>query len=251
MTTKPASNISIIVATFNSGLTLETCLSSIKNQTFAANVYIADGGSTDQTMNIVSRYADIVTHAFSEKDNGVFDAWNKALKFVSTDWVMFLGSDDWLDDECFLEKMACHVDKYKSSPDVGYLIPIVEVCSGKVVLRTDNTNFVPEIRPHFMPFTQTGTVHRYDMFSDVGKYDSEFKIAGDYEFFNRTFDKYKAVNVGDCVVKMSEGGLSNSVKARKLLLDEQCRIYSRYKIKLSLSYWLYHFLKRQYYKFCG
>lgn len=251
MTIKPTSNISIIIATYNSAKTLKACLDSIQGQTLSANVYIADGGSSDDTMSIVKNYPDMIAHAISEKDNGVFDAWNKALDFVATDWVMFLGSDDWIDDSQYLEKMSHYIEKYSASADVGYLVPVVEVCLDGAVLRTDNTNAVPDVRPHFMPFTQTGAIHRTEMFRRLGKYDCNFKIAGDYEFFNRTFDHYKAVNISDCVVQMGEGGLSNSVKARVKLLTEQKTIYSRYKIDLPIMYRLYHFLKCKYYSFRG
>jgi len=53
-------SISIITPTYNSAKTLTSCLESIKNQDFPGEIeiIIADGGSTDSTLEIAGKYTD-------------------------------------------------------------------------------------------------------------------------------------------------------------------------------------------------
>ena len=89
--------ISIIIATYNAEKVLKRCLDSIVTQkTGNVEVLIVDGNSTDSTMEIVQSYGTDVDYSLSEKDKGIYDAWNKALKVAKGDWIMFLGSDDYI-----------------------------------------------------------------------------------------------------------------------------------------------------------
>ena len=89
--------ISIITPTRNAGKTLEACILSVVNQTYLNKEYmIIDGLSTDGTLGIVKKYADIYPYIkwISEKDEGIYDAMNKGIDLSSGDWLYFLGSDD-------------------------------------------------------------------------------------------------------------------------------------------------------------
>lgn len=87
--------VSIIIVTYNAAADLQQCLDSIKEQTYTPlEVIVADGLSQDETVRILERNNDIVTHWISEKDSGIYNAMNKALKMITGDWVYFLGADD-------------------------------------------------------------------------------------------------------------------------------------------------------------
>lgn len=89
------SSITIIIVTYNAAATLQKCLDSIYCQTNKdIRIIIIDGKSTDETVNIIKANADQVFYWKSELDSGIYDAMNKALLQVETEWVYFLGSDD-------------------------------------------------------------------------------------------------------------------------------------------------------------
>ena len=89
--------ISIIIATYNAEKVLKRCLDSIVAQkTNDIEILIVDGDSTDSTMEIVQSYGSDIDYSLSEKDNGIYDAWNKALKVARGEWIMFLGADDYV-----------------------------------------------------------------------------------------------------------------------------------------------------------
>ncbi|MCM1759079.1 glycosyltransferase, partial [Bacteroides ovatus] len=89
--------ISIIIATYNAEKTLKRCLSSIISQkNDQLELLIIDGGSADRTMDIVKDVSHSIDVIISEPDKGLYDAWNKALRLVTGEWIMFLGADDYL-----------------------------------------------------------------------------------------------------------------------------------------------------------
>ncbi len=87
--------ISIIIATYNAEAHLVECLQSIINQTEKnIEIVIVDGGSIDNTINIIGQYNTGNITWISEPDNGIYDAMNKGIKMTQGRWFYFLGSDD-------------------------------------------------------------------------------------------------------------------------------------------------------------
>ena len=75
--------LSIIIATYNAGNTLNTCLTSIVEQKSSEiELLIIDGGSTDNTLDIAHSYGDKIDVLISEPDKGIYDAMNKGLQAV-------------------------------------------------------------------------------------------------------------------------------------------------------------------------
>ena len=89
--------ISIIIATYNAGKTLARCLQSIREEkTNEIELLVIDGGSKDNTLDIINTYQDTIDYSCSEPDKGIYDAWNKGISHAKGDWMMFIGADDYL-----------------------------------------------------------------------------------------------------------------------------------------------------------
>ena len=87
--------ISIILVTRNAEEFLQRCLDSIYMQEYPGiEIIVMDGASTDGTPAILQANSDKLTYWKSEKDNGIYDAMNKALGHVQGQWVYFIGADD-------------------------------------------------------------------------------------------------------------------------------------------------------------
>lgn len=89
--------ITVIIAHLNSHDNLAKCLESLIQKSFAhkIKVHVQDGGSKPSITNIIEKYMQKLDVTISvEEDTGIYDAWNKALTMVDTDFVCFLGSDD-------------------------------------------------------------------------------------------------------------------------------------------------------------
>ena len=92
--------ITLIVASLNVKDTLRPLLESYRKQTYQNKELIfMDGGSTDGTLELMEEYRSIIDYGVSEPDEGIRDAWNKALPKATGDWIHFLGGGDYLYDE--------------------------------------------------------------------------------------------------------------------------------------------------------
>ena len=87
--------VSIIIATYNAGRFLKPCLESIAKQVIKnLEIVIVDGGSKDDTADIVNEYSDLKISYQSEPDNGIYDALNKGIAKATGRWFYFMGADD-------------------------------------------------------------------------------------------------------------------------------------------------------------
>lgn len=87
--------ISIVIPIYNSGKFLEKTLRSlICNDLKGVELILMDGGSNDNTMEIVNHYQEIFTHIQSKKDDGQSDAINKGYEKSTGDILYWLNGDD-------------------------------------------------------------------------------------------------------------------------------------------------------------
>jgi glycosyltransferase involved in cell wall biosynthesis len=75
--------ISVIIATFNSEKVLARCINSVLDQTYKNyELIIVDGASADNTVDIIKKFGTGISKWKSEKDNGIYEAWNKGVEMA-------------------------------------------------------------------------------------------------------------------------------------------------------------------------
>lgn len=111
---------SIITVTYNAGKVLEDTIQSVIFQTYRNIEYIlVDGGSKDNTLQIVSKYRNHISKVVSEPDQGLYDAMNKGIRLATGDYLCFLNAGDELHENETLQKMV-HSLHTQELPDVIY-----------------------------------------------------------------------------------------------------------------------------------
>ena len=198
--------ISIITVVFNNEDYLEDAILSVINQTYGNVEYIIiDGGSTDGTLDVIKKYTDEIDYWMSEKDSGVFDAWNKALQLSHGQWIGFLGADD------FYELNA--IQKYVENIN---LLTEIEFISSKSNLITKDKKTKKIIGKAwnwkdfsiYMNVAHVGSLHHRSLFEKYGIYDINFPVCADYEFLLRARNKLKAGFVNEVLCNFRLGGQS-------------------------------------------
>ena len=86
---------SIITVVLNGEKFLRETIESVKNQSFKHYEYIIiDGGSTDKTLDVIKEHSEHIDFWISEKDHGLYDAFNKGILMAKGKYIGIINSDD-------------------------------------------------------------------------------------------------------------------------------------------------------------
>lgn len=204
--------ITIIVAVFNGAKTLQKCLDSIAKQSYQhKELIVIDGRSTDSTVDILKANQEQISYWISEPDNGIYDAWNKALKQVNGEWVVFLGADD-----IFLPNALQDYADYllaHQNETFDYVSSKVNLVNDTKVIRTIGKPWSWNAFRRYMNVAHVGSLHNKLLYERYGVYDTSYKICADYELLLRPRARLKAGFLDIVTVNMRVGGASDSIAA--------------------------------------
>ncbi len=94
--------ISVVTINFNGGATLEQTIKSVISQNYPAIEYIVmDGGSTDNSLEIIKKYSSKLSYWQSAPDGGISKAFNAGLERTNGSWIGIINSDDWYEEGAF------------------------------------------------------------------------------------------------------------------------------------------------------
>lgn len=124
--------ISIVIPVYNAEKYLSRCLESILSQTYKnIEVIIVNDGSTDKSQQIIKTYQkkSKKVRVFNQGNVGVSKARNLGIKYCKGDYILFLDSDDWIDED-YIEKS---IDFLKDNKVDLLLLPYIREYKNKSV----------------------------------------------------------------------------------------------------------------------
>lgn len=201
---------SVVTVCYNAENTIRQTIKSVLNQTYLNYEYIIqDGFSDDLTLNIAQSYInkfqdkEISYSIISEKDNGIYNAMNKAIEKCSGDWIIFMNSDDQFFSAEVLAKAADFLRTVKCDVLYGNSISIY---SDRKKVRENHS---AERLKKKMSLCHQACFIRSDLMKKY-MYNEKYKIGADYDFFlNVMTDGGKFEKINEVICNYSRKGISN------------------------------------------
>jgi len=202
----------VITAVFNGAKTIQDCIKSVSGQIYPNIEHIIiDGGSTDGTLEVIKRYTEKRVNIVSEPDNGIYDALNKGIRQASGEVIGLLYSDDFYAHDRVIEKVADIFMKYNIDSCYGDLQYVDKNNPDKVIRYWKSSQYRHgKFKYGWMPPHSTFFVKK-EIYNKYGYFNTNFKIAADYELMLRFLEKHKISTyyTPEVFIKMRIGGTSN------------------------------------------
>ncbi len=191
--------ISIVTISYNQGKYLEETILSVLNQNYPNLEYIIiDGGSKDNSVEIIQKYADQLTYWVSEPDNGQYHAVEKGLNMCTGDIMAWINSDDKYVPGAF-KSVA---DLFRAYPNVNWIRGLPLECSEKgVIFNRIAHPWARWSKYRYLTFDfqfiqQESTFWKKKVWDEAGRcMDHSIQYAGDMELWARFFKKEKLYTV--------------------------------------------------------
>lgn len=205
--TKKNIKFSIITVSYNSEQTIERTIQSVLNQQYPNLEYIIiDGGSNDNTINIIKKYEDKISYWISEPDKGIYDAMNKGLSKAHGDLIGILNSDDWYSPNILWEIATQYIKYGDDNIFHGNIRFCYKNGSNKIAKPCLKLN---KLYKGTLLFHPTIFVPK-NIYIKYGKFDTKYKIAADYDFILRCYINHlNFVHINQVITNMSMEGESN------------------------------------------
>ena len=188
----------IITINYNNGKELCRTIESVINQTFRDIEYIViDGGSTDESVDIIKQHASHINFWVSERDNGVYHAMNKALQHAHGEYVNFMNSGDSFYSPRVLEE----IDRLIGDADILF----GNVCdpeSGRIYGGVPVSSEVTLLTLKKEILCHQGTFYRRRIF-DRYPYDESLRLIADWKV------NVQAIVLDHCKVKVVDTLVAN------------------------------------------
>lgn len=220
--------ISLVVPTLNQGKFIERTLTSIVEQHYPnLQLIVIDGGSSDNTLEVIEKFRDKIDVLISEKDRGQSDAINKGLRHCDGEIFNWLNSDDYYEPGVFyritslfqnklvfaVSGLTRYVDASEKAIDVSTLFPVFR-------------NESEALSSYKM--TQPSFFWRLSVVKDLGGINESLKYVMDWELWIKYVSRFGLNHIvldRQVYVNFTIHGESKTSSGFVNFLREQVRVY--------------------------
>lgn len=209
----------VVVPTYNQAEYLGAALESLLAQTFQNwEAIIVNDGSTDNTRHVMDQYRarDKRFKFFNKENGGVSSALNVGIKNAVGEWLCWLSSDDWFEND----KLETHYNAIVEKPEIKFFRSHWSLFyeETKKKLETGVWLLEPKIQFQMTSFFITNYNHgnsiaiHKTVFDKVGLFNETMRQGQDFDMWIRISSKYKSyfINKRTCVTRIHKGQTTNT-----------------------------------------
>lgn len=229
--------VTIAVPSFNQGCYLADALDSIFHQGLPVEVFVLDGGSSDNSLEVIRKWEHRLAGWRSHVDDGQAAAINEGIAQGRAPYVCWLNSDDW-----FLPGgLARLVSELKTHPEA----PAVYGRSWNVAQKSGKRYpvWVEPFNERRLALrciiSQPATLIRRLAWNAIGGVDEKLHMAMDYDLWWRLFKSIGPPHFVDDFVAVNREHEDTKTKTqRRLHYQEAMRVVRKYYGRVPLKWWL-------------
>ena len=189
--------VSVVTPSYNQGEFLERTIRSVLLQGYPRLEYIiVDGGSTDESLRIIERYAAHLAYRVSEPDRGYVDAINKGFGRAGGEIMCWLSSDDFYTPGA-LRLVAEHLSGQRGSVAlVGHVLKVYADGRPPEKLRGSYAG-LNRLLKFWLGYEmhQPSVFWRREVFAEVGLLDETKDLIADFDYWVRIARRFSFSNV--------------------------------------------------------
>lgn len=222
-------NFSIITVCRNAEKTIERTIDSVlkknKIDNLSVEYIIIDGASSDGTLDIVRSKDDIIY--ISEQDDGVYDAMNKGIKLATGKYIGIINADDWYEPKILLD-----IKKLFDDENIDVIHGNMRVFSGDNEIRMMRPSKAKWRKYIGMPINHPTMFVKSQVYKTIGLYNTNYKIAADYDVYLRMLrNQINVFYLDKVIANFRLGGLSS----QKLAFKESVKVRTENGIPLIIA----------------
>lgn len=230
--------LTIITIVRNGEQIIEETIKSVVNQKYNNMEYIIiDGGSTDNTVDVIKKYENSIDFWISEPDKGIYDAMNKGVLFATGKYVNFMNAGDIFFDSNVCDKVANNILVNNSDVIYGDFVAFNDKFNSEIYVKSRPLSkiWTGMIFCHQSVFVKTKILLHFP-------FDLKYKIVADFKQILAVYNEgYDFEKVEIPISKIAIDGVSYS--NMKTIVETIKVIYSIKPYSISVVYFLSQFLK--------
>jgi len=220
--------VSIIIPSYNQGNFIERTIESVLNQTYKnIEIIVIDGGSKDNTLEVLSNYSNDIDHLVSEEDNGQGDAINKGIDISTGEFITWINSDDILCNDAIEIVIA----EFKRDKSIDFIYGDVELINENDI----HLGYIPGSRilkpevyfHHDINIPQQGSMWKKYIGEELMYVNTRWHYVLDRDFFLRISLIGKVLYIPRLLGKFRQHTNSKSVKLFQKWSEEMPAMYSQ------------------------
>ncbi|MES2355481.1 MAG: glycosyltransferase family 2 protein, partial [Pseudomonadota bacterium] len=233
----PSPIVTIAVPSLNQGRFLEAALTSIFAQDVPVEVFVADGGSSDCTLDVLSRFQDRLAGWRSYPDNGQSAAINECIERGTAPYVAWLNSDDLYLPGGLRALISTLTASPTSSAAYGQAWNIDS--DGRRTGRVWTERFNERRLAQRCIISQPASLVRREIWNALGGLDERLQLAFDYDLWWRIFRRFGPLKFVKQPLACNRNHANTKTRRyRKLHYQEAIAIVRRHHGSVPSKWWL-------------